>query len=67
MKSRALVHSKYEDRLHGARPQGSQLPSAAQAARMTGRTPGPLGTEQAPMQPVPAGRQPQPIRGSTIK
>ncbi|MDR7159662.1 hypothetical protein [Arthrobacter sp. BE255] len=62
MKSRALVHSNYESRLLGARPQGSQLPSGATAARMPGHTPGRLATEQAPLQSLSAGYQPQPIR-----
>ena len=67
MKSRALVHSKYESRLLGARPQGSQLPSGLPAARMPGHTPGRLATEQAPRQSLSAGYQSQPLRLPKIK
>ncbi|MEW9871680.1 hypothetical protein [Arthrobacter sp. HS15c] len=62
MKSRALVHSNYESRLLGTRPQGSQLPSGVTAARMPGHASGRRATEQAPMQSLSAGYQPQPIK-----
>lgn len=62
MKSRALVHSNHESRLLGARAQGSQPASGATAARMPGHTPVRLATEQAPLQSVSVGFQPQQIR-----
>jgi hypothetical protein len=62
MKSRAIIHSKYESRILGDRPQGSPLPSSAQATRMSGRTPGRSASEQASIQPLSAGFQSQPLR-----
>lgn len=63
MKSRALIHSKYESRLLGVRQQGSPLPLGLPGTGMTGRPlEGRPAAEQALRQSRLVGFLPQPMR-----
>ncbi|MGM9471742.1 hypothetical protein ACS5PJ_07025 [Pseudarthrobacter sp. YS3] len=62
MKSRAIVHSKFEDRLLGAGPKGRQVPAEVPVHQQANGAQPRLGPGQLRAQSMAAGPQPQQSR-----